>query len=197
MLNVQIHVTNNSMINEKIATARLVNQQAMTFDDFCSYIAEGSTVTSADVSAVMKRIETLLPMLLSLNTKITASPAGLIFRTGIKGRLTQSELKERLIAKRDEMIANGDSAGAAKVDINRKLQASDLAVSELTPVIEVNLPTSWSDKLQQTALIKRVTRTTTTVEEPTTPSSSGNNPSSSGNTPTTPPSGGSGTNSDL
>ena len=136
MLNAQVQVTNNSIIKEKIATARIVNQQNMSFDDFCTYIAEGSTVTAADVSAVMKRIETLLPMLLSLNTKINASPAGLIFRTGIKGSLTQSQLKERLLAKRAEMIANGDSAGAAKVDVTRTITASDLAVSELTETAE-------------------------------------------------------------
>ena len=55
-LNVQMVLTENKLIGEKIVTPRIVNQQTLDYDTFCDYLAQGSTVTAADVSAVMKQL---------------------------------------------------------------------------------------------------------------------------------------------
>ena len=161
MLNVKVIVSHNAIVNEKIAHAHLVNQQTMSFDSFCDYIAgDGSMVTSSDVSAVMKRLEKMLPMLLSLNTKIIASPLGLAFRSAVKGSLTQSELTAKLTARKAELLAAGDTEAAAAIDVNRAIVPGDLTVAELTPYIEVVMPDKWSVNLQQLAEFKRVSNTT-------------------------------------
>ena len=62
-LNVQMVLSENKLINEKMVTPRLVNQQVLDYDAFCDYLAQGSTVTAADVSAVMKQLEKTIPLL--------------------------------------------------------------------------------------------------------------------------------------
>ena len=84
-LNVQMVLSENKLINEKMVTPRLVNQQVLDYDAFCDYLAQGSTVTAADVSAVMKQLEKTIPLILALNAKITASPEGLTFRPTVRG----------------------------------------------------------------------------------------------------------------
>ena len=56
-LNVQMVLSENKLINEKMVVPRLVNQQTLDYDAFCDSLAQGSTVTAADVSAVMKQLE--------------------------------------------------------------------------------------------------------------------------------------------
>ena len=68
------------MTNEDIVMSRIVNQQVLDFNGLCEYLADGSTVTAADVSAVMKLIELRLPLILGLNAKVICSPEGLTFR---------------------------------------------------------------------------------------------------------------------
>ena len=80
MLNVQFIKYLNQLINEEIVVPRLVNQQSLDFNALCEYLADGSTVTAADVSAVMKQIENRLPLVLALNAKVECSPEGLTFR---------------------------------------------------------------------------------------------------------------------
>ena len=152
-LNVQFVKSMNPLINEYIVTPRLVNQQLLQYDDACDYLAQGSTVTAADVSAVMKQIETALPRILSLNTKIVCSPNGLTFRPAVRGSITQSELKAKLEAKK---LANPQ----ANVDVDRELQLSDLTINDLTACIVIDLPKGWDNLFKQMVEFKRVTKVT-------------------------------------
>lgn len=44
------------------------------------------------------------------------------------------------------------------IDVNRALQTSDLAVSDLTAEIAIELPKVWTERFQQKATFKRVTK---------------------------------------
>ena len=57
MLPIQMQKQHNAMINEDIVVPRLVNTQTIEFSDWCARMANGSTVTAADVAAVMQQIE--------------------------------------------------------------------------------------------------------------------------------------------
>lgn len=139
-LNVQMILSENKLIGEKIVTPRLVNQQTLDYDTFCDYLAQGSTVTAADVSAVMKQLEKNIPLILGLNTKIIASPEGLVFRPTVKGSITQSQLKAKLAQRKQGYLDAGDTASAAKINPERALEAGDLATSDLQACIVIDLP---------------------------------------------------------
>ena len=79
-LSVQFFKGFNRMTDQYIVTPRLVNQQTLEYNKLCDYLADGSTVTATDVSAVMKQIEKKLPFLVGLNVKAICSPEGLTFR---------------------------------------------------------------------------------------------------------------------
>ena len=158
MISTQFIKSKNAMINEDIVTARIVNMQTMEFDEWCDQLADGSTVTAADVSAVMKQIEKRLPAILSLNTKVECSPEGLIFRPKVSGSITQSQLKAK-------KAAETDPGKAALIDVNRAITTSDLSVSDCTVSIVVDLPKSWSVTFQQKARLKRVSKASTEVEQ--------------------------------
>ena len=151
MLSVQFIKYLNQLINEEIVVPRLVNQQSLDFNALCDYLADGSTVTAADVAAVMKQIENRLPLVLGLNAKVVCSPEGLTFRPKVSGSITQSQLKKKLEAK---LAADP----TLDIDVNRTLQTSDLAVSDLTAEIAIELPKVWSERFQQKATFKRVTK---------------------------------------
>ena len=172
----------NAMIDEDIITARIVNMQTMEFAEWCEYLADGSTVTAADVSAVMKQIEKRLPTILGFNTKVICSPEGLTFRPKVSGSITQSELKAKLVAKKE---AETDPTKAAKIDVNRPLKTSDLTVSDCSVSIIVDLPKEWSTEFMQKAKLKRVGKgngeNVNEVEEPE-PTDTGGNSNSSDNT---------------
>lgn len=172
----------NAMIDEDIITARIVNMQTMEFAEWCEYLADGSTVTAADVSAVMKQIEKRLPTILGFNTKVVCSPEGLTFRPKVSGSITQSELKAKLVAKKE---AETDPTKAAKIDVNRPLKTSDLSVSDCSVSIIVDLPKDWSTVFMQKAKLKRVSKgngeIVNEVEEPE-PTDTGGNNNSSDNT---------------
>ena len=146
------------MIDEDIVTARIVNMQSMEFDEWCEHLADGSTVTAADVSAVMKQIEKRLPTILGFNTKVICSPEGLTFRPKVSGSITQSELKAKLVAKK---TAETDPEKAALIDVDRALTTSDLTISDCTVSIVVDLPKAWSVAFMQKAKLKRVSKTLT------------------------------------
>lgn len=146
------------MIDEDIVTARIVNMQSMEFDEWCEHLADGSTVTAADVSAVMKQIEKRLPTILGFNTKVICSPEGLTFRPKVSGSITQSELKAKLVAKK---AAETDPEKAALIDVDRALSTSDLTISDCTVSIVVDLPKAWSVAFMQKAKLKRVSKTLT------------------------------------
>ena len=163
-ITVQFIKQRNPMINEDIVTPRMVNTQTVDFNDWCKRMANGSTVTAADVAAVMKQIENKLPEILSLNAKVICSPEGLTFRPKVTGSLTQSGLKSRLQAKK---AAETDPEKAAAIDVDRALTTSDLTISDCTVSIVVDLPKSWSTTFMQKAKLKRVTKTLTDTAEST------------------------------
>ena len=150
-LNVQFYKVTNALINEDIVVPRLVNQQSLDFNAMCDYLADGSTVTAADVAAVMKQIETRLPLVLGLNAKVVCSPEGLVFRPRVSGSITQSQLKKKLEAK---LAADP----TLDIDVNRALQTSDLSIDAPTAEISIELPKVWNERSQQKATFKRVTK---------------------------------------
>ena len=172
MIQLQFIKTKNAMINEDIVTPRIVNMQTMDFEDWCDHLADGSTVTAADVSAVMKIIGKRLPTILGFNTKVVTTADGLTFRPKVSGSITQSELKAKLEAKK---TAETDPEKAAAIDVNRPLTTSDLAISDCTASIEVDLPKIWSVTFDQRANLKRVTKALTDATE-----SNGGNQNNSG-----------------
>lgn len=148
-LNVQFYKVHNHMTNEDIVMSRIVNQQVLDFNGLCEYLADGSTVTAADVSAVMKLIEMRLPLILGLNAKVICSPEGLTFRPKVSGSITQSELKKKLEAK---LAADP----TLDIDVNRELEASDLSINDLTASIAIELPKKWDERFKAKAEFKRV-----------------------------------------
>ena len=141
------------MLNEDMVVPRIVNTQVVEFSDWCNRMANGSTVTAADVAAVMQQIENKLPETLSLNAKIVCSPNGLIFRPKVSGSLSQSELRAKLEARK---AAETDPEKAAKIDVNRAISTSDLSISDCKLCIVVDLPKMWSEQFNQNATLKRV-----------------------------------------
>ena len=137
------------MTNEDIVMSRIVNQQVLDFNGLCEYLADGSTVTAADVSAVMKLIELRLPLILGLNAKVICSPEGLTFRPKVSGSITQSELKKKLEAK---LAADP----TLDIDVNRDLETSDLSINDLTASIAIELPKKWDERFKAKAEFKRV-----------------------------------------
>lgn len=143
----------NTILGEDIVQTRTVDTQTVDFTDFCMRLAHGSTVTAADVSAVMQQIEDKLPEILSLNAKVICSPSGLTFRPKVSGCITKSELKAKLEARK---AAETDPEKAAKIDVNRDLRTSDLTISDCTVLVEVTLPKQWNTALNNRSILKRV-----------------------------------------
>ena len=158
-------LSENTLINEKIVTPRLVNQQTLDYDTFCDYLAQGSPLTAADVSAVMKQIEKTLPLVLGLNAKVNATPEGLVFRPGVKGSITQSQLKAKLEKRKADYLAAGDTESANKIDTGRALLPTDLSTAELTACIMIDLPKKWDVRFQQNVEFKRIIKSSTMVTE--------------------------------
>ena len=150
-LNVQFYKVHNHLTDEDIIVPRIVNQQSLDFNALCEYLADGSTVTAADVAAVMKQIEMRLPLVLGLNAKVVCSPEGLTFRPKVSGSITQSQLKAKLQAK---LAADP----TADIDVNRALTVSDLSTSDLTAEIAIELPKKWNERFKSKATFKRVSK---------------------------------------
>ena len=150
-LNVQFIKYLNQLINEEMVVPRIVNQQSLDFNELCEYLADGSTVTPADVAAVMKQIEMRLPLVLGLNAKVVCSPEGLTFRPKVSGSITQSQLKAKLEAK---LAADP----TADIDVNRALTLSDLTTGDLTAEIAIDLPKKWNERFQTKATFKRISK---------------------------------------
>ena len=164
-LQVQMVVSENKMIGEKIVSPRLVNLQSLAFDDFCDFVAQGSTVTAADVSAVMKQLEKNIPFILSLNTKVNVSPEGLVFRPSVKGSITQSQLAAKLSARRQAYLDAGDTESAEKINVNRALESADLSVNDLQACIVIDLPKRWDTRFKQQVEFKRVTKSASMMSD--------------------------------
>ena len=151
MLNVQFIKYLNQMINDEIVVPRLVNQQSLDFNALCEYLDDGSTVTAADVAAVMKQIEMRLPLILGLNAKVVCSPEGLTFRPKVSGSITQKQLKAKLQAK---LAADP----TLDIDVNRALEVSDLTINDIEASIAIELPKKWIERFKTKAEFKRVTK---------------------------------------
>lgn len=162
MITIQFFKQRNLLINEELVQARIVNMQSLEFNEWCRHLADGSTVTAADVAAVMKQLETKLPLILALNTKVVCSPEGLTFRPKVSGSLTQSELKKRLEARK---AAETDPEKAALIDVNRAITTSDLTVNDCAVSIVVDLPKEWNANFMQRARLKRVKASSEALEE--------------------------------
>lgn len=80
MLPVQFQKQMNRILNEPIVVPRLINTQTIDFKDWCARLANGSTVTAADVAAVMQQLEDKLLEILVLNAKVICSPSGMVIR---------------------------------------------------------------------------------------------------------------------
>ena len=155
MLNVQFHKVYNHLSEQYIVYPRLMNQQTLEYNKLCDYLADGSTVTATDVSAVMKQIEKRLPFLLGLNVKAICSPEGLTFRPTVSGSITQSQLKKKL----EERLAADPTAD---IDVNRELEPSDLTINDIVATIAIDLPKKWLERFHTEADFNRVTKETST-----------------------------------
>ena len=175
-LSVQMYKVHNYLTDEDIVIPRLVNQQTLDFNALCEYLADGSTVTAADVAAVMKQIEIRLPLILGLNAKVVCSPEGLTFRPKVSGSITQKQLKAKLQAK---LAADP----TLDIDVNRELALSDLATSDVTAEIAIDLPKKWTERFQSKASFKRVNKITS---EEAAESTNGSNTGGSGGSNTNP-----------
>ena len=80
------------------------------------------------------------------------------------GSITQSQLKAKLQARK---AAETDPEKAAKINVDRELQTSDLSISDCTVSIEIVLPKFWDEALKKRAQLKRVKTTTTEIIEST------------------------------
>lgn len=151
----------------KVASATIVDLQEMDFDAFCEYLAQDSTVGAADVAAVMKQLEKKLPLILGMGTKVQISAEGMVVKPTVSGSLTQSALKAKLEARK----ANGED-----VDVNRKLEAADLTVGDLTAGISIQFSKKFNTAFGQSATFKRVSdgkEEDTTGDTPQTPDTEG------------------------
>ncbi len=162
MLQVQFQKQLNKLLNEKIVVPRLVHTQNVDFADWCARLANGSTVMAADVAAVMQQLETKVIDILTLNAKCVCSPSGMILRPKVSGSLSQSQLKARLEARK---AAETDPQKAAKIDVNREIETSDLSIKECTLSIEVTLPKGLNAIFEQRAGMERVNKVSEVVVE--------------------------------
>ncbi len=178
-LSVQMYKVHNYLTDEDIVIPRLVNQQTLDFNALCEYLADGSTVTAADVAAVMKQIEIRLPLILGLNAKVVCSPEGLTFRPKVSGSITQKQLKAKLQAK---LAADP----TLDIDVNRELALSDLATSDVTAEIAIDLPKKWTERFQSKASFKRVNKITSEEAAESTNNSNTGGSGGSNTNPTNP-----------
>ena len=163
----KIVVRKDTINKSTYASAMVVNLQEMDFDAFCEYLAQDSTVGAADVSAVMKQLEKKLPLILGMGTKVQISAEGMVVKPTVSGSLTQSQRKAKLEARK----ANGE-----EVDVNRKLEAADLTVGDLTAGISIQFSKKFNTAFGQSATFKRVSygkEEDTTGDTPQAPDSEG------------------------
>ena len=153
----KIIVRDNHLTGGKVASAAIVDLQEMDFDAFCEYLAQDSTVGAADVAAVMKQMEKKLPLILGMGTKVQISAEGMMVKPTVSGSITQAQLKEKLTERKAAYAKANNAEAAAKVDVDRKLEASDLTVADLTAGISIQFSKKFNQSFGQNAQFKRVT----------------------------------------
>lgn len=159
----KVIVRSNSITQEKVASAQIVDLQPMSFTEFCDYMAQDSTVGVADVMAVMTQLEKKLPLLLALGTKVQVSAEGMIVRPTVSGSLTQSQLKAKLEARK---------AAGEDVDVNREITAADLTVKDLTAGVAIDFSKKFNAAFSQNGTFKRV-GDAVAADEPAAPGTGG------------------------
>ena len=159
----RIAVRVNHLTQEKLVSAQIVDLQPMSFTEFCDYMAQDSTVGTADVMAVMTQLEKKLPLLLALGTKVQVSAEGMIVRPTVSGSLTQSQLKAKLEARK---------AAGEDVDVNREITAADLTVKDLTAGVAIDFSKKFNAAFAQNGTFKRVGEAVAT-DAPASPDASG------------------------
>lgn len=160
-IKVNVFVRKNTLTNENVASARIVDLQQMEFNEFCDYLAQDSTVGAADVAAVMTQLEKKLPLLLSMGTKVQISQEGMTVRPTVSGSLTQSALTAKLTTR---------AAAGEDVDTTRTLKAADLTVSDLTPGVSIDFSKKFKAAFAQSATLKRTQTAAETQSADETPS---------------------------
>ncbi len=141
----------NQMKNENIVVPRIVQKGTLDFNDFCEYLADGTTISPGDVAGVMKAIETRLPLILGMNSQVVVSPEGLTFRPKVTGCLTQSELRTKL---QQRVLDNPD----AEVDVNKEIEISDMSINDVKVSLAVEIPKKWKQRFASHASIKRISK---------------------------------------
>lgn len=162
-IKVKVLVRDNHITQEKIASANIVDLQPMEFAGFCDYLAQDSTVGAADVAAVMTQLEKKLPLLLSMGTKVQISQEGMTVRPTVSGSLTQSALKAKLQARKDE---------GENVDVTRTITPGDLTIADLTAGVSIDFSKKFKTAFAQSAAIKRVASTSVDADSASAPSGS-------------------------
>ena len=152
----KILVRKNAITGSLVASANIVDLQEMSFDEFCEYLSQDSTVGSADVAAVMKQLEKKLPLILGMGTRVQISAEGMTVRPTVSGSLSQEDLKARLEARKAALLDAGDTESASKVDVERQLSSSDLKVDELQAGISVQFSKKFVRSFGETAKFVRV-----------------------------------------
>ena len=169
----RIAVRVNHLTQEKLVSAQIVDLQPMSFTEFCDYMAQDSTVGTADVMAVMTQLEKKLPLLLALGTKVQVSAEGMIVRPTVSGSLTQSQLKAKLEARK---------AAGEDVDVNREITAADLTVKDLTAGVAIDFSKKFNAAFAQNGTFKRVGEAAAT-DAPSAPGASGDSTPGGGQKP--------------
>lgn len=158
-IKVKVSVRRNNLTGENIASAQVVNLQQMTFDEFCDYLSQDSTVGAADVAAVMTQLEKKLPLILGMGQKVQISQEGMTVRPTVAGSLSQTQLAAKLQAKKD--------AGDTTVDTTRALRAADLKVTDLTAGVAIDFSKKFNAAFAQRANFKRDASAEITEEDGT------------------------------
>lgn len=158
-IKVKVSVRRNNLTGENIASAQVVNLQQMTFDEFCDYLSQDSTVGAADVAAVMTQLEKKLPLILGMGQKVQISQEGMTVRPTVAGSLSQTQLAAKLQAKKD--------AGDTSVDTTRALRAADLKVTDLTAGVAIDFSKKFNAAFAQRANFKRDASAEATEEDGT------------------------------
>lgn len=160
-----IAVRVNHLTQEKVASARIVDLQQMSFTEFCDYMAQDSTVGVADVMAVMAQLEKKLPLLLGMGTKVQVSAEGMTVRPTVSGSLTQSQLKAKLEARK--------AAGEDVKDVNRAITPADLTTNDLKAGVAIDFSKKFHAAFASNGTFKRVADKTEVADNPTAPGTGG------------------------
>ena len=146
-IKIKVATRTNSISKEKVASAQIVDLRTVSYNEFCEYLAQDSTVGVADVAAVMAQLEKKLPLLLGMGNKVQISQGGMTVKPTVSGSLSQSQLKAKLQARKD--------AGET-VNVDRALTSADLTVNDLTAGVTIDFGKKFKSSFADKAEFQRV-----------------------------------------